>query len=66
MEAAESRLAATMDSIGAHGATFERTTEELLGQVFGFILTQIADEKECVFIKVLTSEGRHFPGLVGR
>lgn len=64
--AVENRLVATMDSIGAHGATFEGSTEDLLRAVFEVMLSQMADQGGYVFIKVLISEGHRFPELVER
>ena len=65
-KAVETRLVATMNSIGAQGASFEGTTEDLLRQVFDVMLSQMADQKGYVFIKVLISEGHRFPELVAR
>ena len=65
-KAVETRLVATMDTIGAHEAAFDGTTEELLKQAFGLMLSQLADQKGYIFIKVLISEGHRFPGLVER
>lgn len=65
-QSVETRLVATMDSIGAHGATFDGTTEELLRQFFDAMLSQMADQKGYVFIKVLISEGHRFPDMVER
>jgi len=65
-KAVETRLVATMNSISAHGAKFDGTTEELLRQLFEVMLSQMADQKGYVFIKVLISEGHRFPDLVDR
>lgn len=65
-KAVESRLVVAMDGIGARGAQFEGTTEELLRQLFDVLLAQMSDQKAYVFIKVLLSEGHRFPDLVQR
>lgn len=61
--AMEDRLVATITEVGAMGAAFEGTTEDLLRHVFATVLRQVSEGGGIVFTKVLIAEGHRFPAL---